>query len=115
MQQPGFLRPNDDVEMQPVVAHNHGPLPMRFTSYLEIARPDLEEHDDSRNFIIQPGQRRIIPHGYFKQQEVGKGTAHVVFHLGKNAPELKGYRRAYKIRVLVRPWYKKFSDFFSRD
>jgi hypothetical protein len=114
MKQPGILKPNDDVEMQPFVAQNHGPLPMRYKSFLEGARPDLIEHDDSREIVVWPGRRAVIPHGYFTADVMGKGETRIEYHFGDRAPELKGYRRGYQLRALARPWYKKFSDFFVR-
>lgn len=113
--QPGILKPNDDPAMQPMVAENRGPAAMRFTSVLELARPDLFEHEDSREIIVFPGKRAIIPHDYFKREVMGSGNATVIYHVGNQAPELRGYSRAYRLRVLARPWYKKFSDLISRD
>lgn len=106
---------NDDPEMQPMVAQNTGKLPVKYTSFLEGARPDLVEYDQDREIVVWPGRRVIIPHGYFQQEVMGKGEAQIVYHFGDRAPELKGYRKAYQMRVLARPWYRKFSDWFTRD
>jgi hypothetical protein len=113
MKLPGFLKPNDDPQMQPVVCENRGRVPVRLTSFLEAARPDLEEYDEDRAIVLWPGKRTVVPHGYYQGEVMGKGEAQVIHHFGDRAPELKGYSKPYRAK-LIRPWYKKMSDFFSR-
>ncbi len=115
MKQAGVVKHNDDPGMQPYVVLNHGPCPMLFTSILEEKRWDLVEFEDSKKIMVYPGQRKIIPHDYFQKEVVGIGTARLDHFLGKAAPELKGYRRAYRMKLVVKPWYKKISDFFVND
>jgi len=79
-----------------------------FTSSLEEFHPELAEHPEFQKFTLKPGERKLVPHGYFRaipqdgskkvslSQEFVKEGEGVNFYYAKKP----GYGRKGRLQVV---------------